>query len=94
MKKQTKKYNYRTTVVFSLKDRVGVLCDALYPFKKNKINLSRIVSRPDRNKEWQYVFFMEIEGSRDDAEIRRALLGLKKHSAYVYVLGSYPFRKI
>lgn len=82
---------YRTTIVFSLKDKIGVLCDALLSFKKNKINLTRIVSIPDRNKEWQYIFFMEIEGTQKDTRVIKALNELKKHSIYVYILGSYPF---
>ncbi|MCK4262228.1 ACT domain-containing protein [bacterium] len=90
----TQKEEYRTTIVFSLRDKPGALCDALKPFKKYNINLTRIISRPHTKKEWQYIFFIEIEGREENLRIKKALKGLRIHTISVYVLGSYPLRKV
>ncbi|MEW6101204.1 MAG: prephenate dehydratase, partial [Candidatus Omnitrophota bacterium] len=54
--------NDKTSVVFSIKDRVGALHDMLMPFKKHKINLTKIESRPSKKKAWDYYFFVDLEG--------------------------------
>ena len=90
----TPKKEYRTTIVFSLKDRTGALCDALQPFQKHNISLTRIISRPHTKKEWQYIFFIEIKGRRENPRVKKALTELKKYTIDVYVLGSYPLIKI
>jgi len=96
LRKMKKKTNdeYRITMVFSLKNKVGALLDALRPFKKDNINLTRIISRPHELKESQYTFFIEIEGSKNDPRVREALKELKKHTTSLYILGSYPLKKV
>ena len=92
--KTQKREEYRTTIVFSLKDKVGALCDALKPFGTHKINLTRIVSRPSAAEEWRYIFFIEIKGRKTNPKVKKALTGLEKRSSSIHVLGSYPLRKI
>ncbi len=82
--------NDKTSIVFSGKDRVGGLHDMLSPFKKNKVNLTKIESRPSRRRAWEYYFFVDMIGHYQNANVRKALKGLKKHCSLLKVLGSYP----
>ncbi|MCM8821255.1 MAG: prephenate dehydratase [Candidatus Omnitrophica bacterium] len=80
----------KTSVMFSVKDRVGALHDMLVPFKKYGINLTRIESRPTKKKAWEYIFFMDFIGHRDDVNVRKALEELEKNCTFLKILGSYP----
>ncbi len=80
----------KTSILFSVKDRIGALHDMLVPFKKDNINLTRIESRPTKRKAWEYVFFVDLLGHRDDEKVRRALRELEKQCSYLKILGSYP----
>ena len=61
----------KTSILFAVKDRVGALHDMLVPFKKNKINLTKIESRPSKKKPWEYYFFVDIQGHKEDAKIKK-----------------------
>jgi chorismate mutase/prephenate dehydratase len=80
----------KTSLVFSTPDERGALVRALQIFDRAGINLCRIESRPRSGVSWQYVFFVDLEGHRDDAPVRLALEQLKTHSDMVRVFGSYP----
>ncbi|UCD54715.1 MAG: prephenate dehydratase [Candidatus Omnitrophota bacterium] len=85
--------NNKTSIMFSIKDRVGALHDILVPFKKNRINLTKIESRPSRLKAWEYYFFVDLEGHYKDKKVEKALSELEKGCTYLKVLGSYPVGK-
>ncbi|HEX9446132.1 MAG TPA: prephenate dehydratase, partial [Candidatus Binatia bacterium] len=80
----------KTSIVFSVKDEVGVLHRMLDPFAKNRINLSKIESRPLKQKPWEYVFFLDLEGHIQEPRIQRALKKLEKSCLFIKILGSYP----
>ena len=80
----------KTSVMFSIKDRVGALYDMLVPFKRNRINLASIESRPSRKKAWDYYFFIDCLGHVDDRRVAKALKDLEKVCVFVKLLGSYP----
>jgi len=80
----------RTSILFSIKDRVGALHAMLSPFEKNKINLTKIESRPSKKKAWDYFFFVDFEGHREDVKVKKALAELEEMCKYLKVLGSYP----
>jgi chorismate mutase/prephenate dehydratase len=80
----------KTSVVFSVKDRPGVLRDALAAFAEEGINLTRIESRPSRKRAWTYVFFADFDGHPDEERVRRALAALEEHCPYVSLTGAYP----
>ena len=63
----------RTSIIFSIKDRVGALHAMLMPFSRNKINLTKIESRPSKKKAWDYYFFVDFEGHREDKNVKKAL---------------------
>lgn len=82
--------NDRTSIVFSIKDRPGVLYAMLAPFAKNKINLTKIESRPIKKKAWDYYFFVDLMGHREDQKVKKALQQLEGMCKFLKILGSYP----
>lgn len=80
----------KTSIMFSIKDKPGALHDILSPFKKAKINLTKIESRPSKRKAWEYIFFVDMEGHIDDKRVRKAIDNIKDSCLYVKILGSYP----
>jgi chorismate mutase/prephenate dehydratase len=68
----------------------GALHRLLEPLARHKINITRLESRPSRQRKWDYVFFLDIEGHAEDPGIRRALASLKSRASLFRVLGSYP----
>jgi chorismate mutase/prephenate dehydratase len=82
----------KTTIAFSLPDGTGrgALLRALTVFDEEQVNLTRIESRPSREKPWDYVFLADLEGHRDDANIARAVARLREKCPFLKLLGSYP----
>ena len=80
----------KTSVVFSVKDRPGVLKDALSAFANEGINLTRIESRPSRKRAWTYVFFADFLGHPEEDRVKRAMESLDEHCPYVSLIGAYP----
>ena len=80
----------KTSIMFSGKDRSGALHDMLAPFKKNKVNLTNIESRPSKRKAWEYYFFVDMLGHCENPNVKKALKELSRHCSYLKVLGSYP----
>ncbi len=85
--------NDKTSIVCSVKDRPGALYDMLRPFHEAGINMTKIESRPDKKKMWEYNFFIDFMGHREDAVVKRALEGMKESTMFLKVLGSYPVSK-
>ncbi len=52
--------------------------------------MSKIESRPSKRKPWEYVFFVDVEGHREDANILQALRELEHLCSFIKILGSYP----
>ncbi len=82
--------NDKTSIVFSVKHRPGSLSEALKEFAMRDINLSKIESRPTRKLAWEYNFYLDFDGHREDKNCREALKALDEKSIFVKVLGSYP----
>jgi len=80
----------KTSILFSVKDKVGALYGAIYSFKKYGINLTKIESRPSKKKPWEYYFFVDFEGHRRQERVKKALRVLEKKCVFLKILGSYP----
>lgn len=80
----------KTTVIFSLRDGRGALRRVLEAFDNAGVSLTRIESRPHRERAWEYVFLVDAEGHRTDAPVATALDALQARCEMVRVLGSYP----
>jgi chorismate mutase/prephenate dehydratase len=82
--------NDKTSIVFSLKHKPGALYDCLREFATRKINLTKLESRPTRHQPWEYNFYMDFSGHREEKEVGEALKALEEHAVFVKILGSYP----
>ena len=80
----------RTSIMFCIADRVGALHGAIVPFRKYRINMTKIESRPSKRKAWEYYFFVDCDGHVNDPKVVKALADLGRHCVFVKVLGSYP----
>ena len=80
----------KTSLLVSLNDRPGALMHLLEPFARRGINLCKIESRPSRRKAWDYYFFIDSIGHRDEPAVREVLAELEASCPYVKWLGSYP----
>jgi chorismate mutase/prephenate dehydratase len=80
----------RTTLAFGVAHHKGALRRVLTDFEAAGVNLTRIESRPSRKAPWQYVFLVDVEGHRAEPALVSALRAVKKSSAFLKVVGSYP----
>lgn len=80
----------KTSFVCSMGDKPGALFDLLTPLADRDINMSRIESRPSRRNNWEYNFFIDVLGHREDAVIREALEKIAGKTTLLKVLGSFP----
>ncbi len=82
--------NDRTSILFSVHDRPGSLVAALKAFDSFEINMSKIESRPSKQKDWEYIFYVDLAGHCENGQVSSALEELEKHCSLVKLLGSYP----
>ncbi len=80
----------KTSLMFSVKDKVGALYDLLRPFASLGLNMTKIESRPSRRKAWEYIFFVDIEGHVEEERVKKALEEVKSRCLFIKILGSYP----
>jgi chorismate mutase/prephenate dehydratase len=76
--------------MFSIADKVGALHAALAPFRRFKLNMTKIESRPSKRKAWEYFFFVDCDGHFEDRKVAEAIAELGRECNFVKVLGSYP----
>ena len=76
--------------MISAKNRSGALYHLLAPLAANGLDMTRIESRPSQNANWEYYFFMDIDGHSQDPKVAKALGELSQESQLIRVLGSYP----
>jgi prephenate dehydratase len=84
----------KTSIIFTTRHVPGALYIVLGELADRGINLTKIESRPRRNRPWHYRFFVDFEGHEDDEEVQAAMLGILKQSSFLQVLGSYPLAKM
>lgn len=82
--------NDKTSIVFSVSHKPGALYDFLRELAASRINLTKIESRPTRQRPWEYNFYLDYQGHHDDSASREALSRLERSATFVKVLGSYP----
>ncbi len=84
----------KTSLLFSVKDQPGSLVNALNVFNNHGINLAKIESRPSKQGDWKYVFYVDAQGHAEESPLREALLELEASCALVKVLGSYSRKSL
>jgi prephenate dehydratase len=82
-------YN-KTSIVFATRHRPAALYDCLGEFAQRGLNLTKIESRPRRNRPWEPIFFLDFEGHWQDPVCQEALARLLQRASFVKMLGSYP----
>lgn len=82
--------NDKTALLLSVTNEPGALSKLLLPLSEAGIDVLRIESRPARDRVWDYVFFIDIAGHRDDPAVGATLEKLRPHCGQLRVLGSYP----
>ncbi|HUP31099.1 MAG TPA: prephenate dehydratase [Usitatibacter sp.] len=80
----------KTSLVLSAKNRAGAVYEMLTPFATRAVSMTKFESRPSRAALWDYLFFVDIEGHRDDPQVAEALAEVGRIAGYIKVLGSYP----
>lgn len=80
----------KTSIVFSVKHQPGSLFNFLKIMTEGNLNMTRIESRPTRQKPWDYNMYLDFEGHREDSDVKKTLELLKNNSLFLKVLGSYP----
>jgi len=85
--------NTKTSLIFATIDEKGALLDCLNLLGKNGINMTKLESRPRIGHPWQSLFYLDIEGNRDEPRVADALEKLSRKSQYLKILGSYPLRE-
>ncbi|GCE13598.1 prephenate dehydratase [Tengunoibacter tsumagoiensis] len=80
----------KTMLVMATSHQPGSLYACLGYLAANQINLLKLESRPSRQQAWEYVFYLDLEGHRDDSGVRSALADLAGHTTFCKVLGSFP----
>lgn len=80
----------KTSILFSVRDEVGILSRMLKPFATHHIDLIKIESRPLHGRPWEYVFFLDLKGHRRERRVQRALAEVERGALRLKVLGSYP----
>jgi len=79
-----------TSLVVSVTNRPGAVHDMLVPLKTHGVSMTRFESRPARSGQWEYYFYIDVEGHPDDAKVGTALKELRGVCAFFKVLGTYP----
>ncbi|HRQ71612.1 MAG TPA: bifunctional chorismate mutase/prephenate dehydratase [Phycisphaerales bacterium] len=80
----------KTSIMFNTADKPGALVEVLGVFHRAGINLSHIDKRPSGRTNWQYTFFIDAQGHRDDPGMAAAIRESETHCRELFVLGSYP----
>ena len=80
----------RTSLLVSVADKAGALHEAIAAFRRYKINMTKIESRPSKRKAWEYFFFIDCDGHAQDRKVAKAIGLLGQHCNFIKVLGSYP----
>lgn len=86
--------NDKTSVIFSIKHEPGALYRVIKNFHVNNVNLTKIESRPTKSNTWEYNFYVDFEGHKDDSKIAGMLKEIKRDALFMKVLGSYPSAKL
>ena len=79
-----------TSLVVSVTNRPGAVHDMLVPLKTHRVSMSRFESRPARSGQWEYYFYIDLQGHPDEPHVSAALGELRQVCAFFKVLGTYP----
>lgn len=79
-----------TSIVVSVPNQPGAVHDLLVPLKKHGVSMTRFESRPARSGQWEYYFYIDLQGHPSQAHVQAALTDLQQLCAFYKILGTYP----
>ena len=82
--------NDKTSLMVTVHNKAGALYSLLEPVSRHGVSMTKIESRPSRQSKWDYIFFLDVDGHRDDKNVAAALAELESSASMLKVLGSYP----
>ena len=82
--------NDKTSIVVTTKNKPGAIVDLIQPFASRRVSLTKLESRPSKIGMWEYVFFIDVEGHKNNPKVKLSLADLEKKSSFMKFLGSYP----
>ncbi len=85
--------NDRTSIICALKDKPGALLSLITPLCNSGLNMTKIESRPDKKKMWEYNFFIDFYGHMNDKTVKETLEIMKNEAVFLKILGSYSAGK-
>jgi chorismate mutase/prephenate dehydratase len=80
----------KVSLLFSVKNRAGMLYKSLKPLSERRIDLCKIESRPMRGRSWEYLFFLDFRGRLDEPRVADAMAEMARQSVWTKILGAYP----
>jgi len=81
-----------TSLIVSVPNRPGAVHDLLVPLKVNNVSMTRFESRPARTGQWEYYFYIDLDGHPSQPNVAAALAELRGLCAFYKVLGAYPVK--
>jgi chorismate mutase / prephenate dehydratase len=82
--------NDKTSLIMSTRNVPGAMHELLTPLAANRVSMTRLESRPSRKGLWEYLFYVDVEGHQQDANVARALSEVEQRASFLKNLGSYP----
>ena len=92
--KSSERTEDKTSIIFSVKHEPGALHQILKEFNDNDINLTKIESRPNKNKNWEYNFFVDFLGHYSNSKIKSVLDKISENTIFLKIIGSYPIANL
>ncbi|NIO40267.1 MAG: prephenate dehydratase [Burkholderiales bacterium] len=80
----------KTSFVMASQNKPGAIFDLLEPLARHQVSMTRLESRPSRTGLWEYVFFVDVEGHQEEANVDAALADIRARAGFLKILGSYP----
>ncbi|MGO3743382.1 prephenate dehydratase, partial [Kerstersia sp.] len=84
----------KTSLVFAVPNRAGAVYDMISPLAQFGVSMTRFESRPARTGQWEYYFYVDVQGHREDENVAGALAALQAQAAFFKILGSYPAQQL
>lgn len=80
----------KTSIIVAVENHPGAIHNLLAPLATHQVNITRLDSRPSRNRLWDYLFFIDLQGHQQEKPVAAVLNEIKQQAAYMKILGSYP----
>jgi len=81
-----------TSLIVSVPNRPGAMHDLLVPLKTHGVSMTRLESRPARTGQWDYYFYIDLDGHPSEPHVEAALAELRESCAFFKVIGAYPLK--